>query len=125
MGVAPDDQTALHCKVVCLIQLSKFEEAYKFIEKNKLSSSLVLEKAYSEYRLNKPEQALKTIDYAGINPLPDSLKELRTQVVYRLERYDECFDAYKEIIKNTNDEYENERRTNLSAVVANLAVDKV
>ncbi|XP_039962409.1 signal recognition particle subunit SRP72 [Bactrocera tryoni] len=124
LGVAPDDQTALHCKVVCLIQLSKFEEAYKFIEKNKLSSSLVLEKAYSEYRLNKPEQALKTIDNAGINPLPDSLKELRTQVLYRLERYEECFDAYKEIIKNTNDEYENERRTNLSAVAANLAIDK-
>ncbi|XP_036341602.1 signal recognition particle subunit SRP72-like [Rhagoletis pomonella] len=124
LGVAPDDQTALHCKVVCLIQLSKFEEAYKFIEKNKLAATLVLEKAYCEYRLNKPEQALKTIDNADINPLPVSLKELRTQVLYRLERYEECFDAYREIIKNTNDDYENERRTNLSAVAANLAVDK-
>ncbi|XP_067615116.1 signal recognition particle subunit SRP72 [Eurosta solidaginis] len=124
LGVAPDDQTALHCKVVCLIQLSKFEEAYKFIDKNKLSSILILEKAYSEYRLNKPDQALQTIDNAGINPLPTSLKELRTQVLYRLERYEECFDAYKEIIKTTNDDYENERRTNLSAVAANIAVDK-
>lgn len=123
MGVVPDDPTALHCKVVCLVQLSKFEEAYKFIEKNRLSS-LAFEKAYCEYRLNKQVQALKTIDDTGLQPLPPNLKELRTQVLYRLERYDECLDAYRDIIKNTSDDYEDERRTNLSAVAANLAVDK-
>lgn len=119
-----DDQTALHCKVVCLIQLSKFEEAFKFIDKNRLSSSLVFEKAYCEYRLNKPENALKTIDGTGLTSLPANLKELRTQVLYRLERYEECFEAYKEIVKNTSDDYEDERRTNLSAVAANLACDE-
>ncbi|EDW49648.1 signal recognition particle subunit SRP72 [Drosophila sechellia] len=123
LGVAPDDPTALHCKVVCLVQLSKFEEAYKFIEKNRLSS-LFFEKAYCEYQLNKQEQALKTIDDAGLQPLPPNLKELRTQVLYRLERYEECLDSYRDIIKNTSDEYEEERRTNLSAVAANLAVDQ-
>ncbi|EDV48370.1 signal recognition particle subunit SRP72 [Drosophila erecta] len=123
LGVAPDDPTALHCKVVCLVQLSKFEEAYKFIEKNRLSS-LSFEKAYCEYRLNKQQQALKTIDDTGLQPLPPNLKELRTQVLYRLERYDECLDSYRDIIKNTSDEYEDERRTNLSAVAANLAVDQ-
>lgn len=55
--------------------------------------------------------------------LPPNLKELRTQILYRLERYEECFESYKEIIKNTNDDYEDERRTNLSAVAANLALD--
>lgn len=124
MGVAPDDQTALHCKVICLIQISKFEEAFKFIEKNKLTW-LVFERAYCEYRLNKPENSLKTIDGANISPLPPNLKELRTQVLYRLERYQECFDSYREIIRNTNDDYEDERRTNLSAVAANLALDEV
>ncbi|EDW83174.1 uncharacterized protein Dwil_GK22456 [Drosophila willistoni] len=124
LGVAPDDATALHCKVVCLVQLSKFEEAHKFIEKNRLSSSLIFEKAYCEYRLNKQLQALKTIDDAGVQPLPANLKELRTQILYRLERYEECLDSYKDIIKNTSDEYEDERRTNLSAVAANLALDK-
>ncbi|EDW67694.1 signal recognition particle subunit SRP72 [Drosophila virilis] len=124
LGVAPDDQTALHCKVVCLMQLSKFDEANKFIEKNRLSSVLIFEKAYCEYRLNKQLQALKTIDDAGVQPLPAKLKELRTQILYRLERYEDCLDAYKEIIKNSSDEYEDERRTNLSAVAANLALDK-
>ncbi|XP_017140776.1 signal recognition particle subunit SRP72 [Drosophila miranda] len=124
LGVAPDDPTALHCKVVCLLQLSKFEEAYKFIEKNRLSA-LVFEKSYCEYRLNKQAQALKTIDdAAGAQPLPPNLKELRTQILYRLERYDECLESYKDIIKNTSDEYEDERRTNLSAVGANLALNK-
>ncbi|XP_065369457.1 signal recognition particle subunit SRP72 [Calliphora vicina] len=123
LGVAPDDTTALHCKVICLIQLSKFEEAAKFIEKNKLAS-LVFEKAYCEYRLNKPENALKIIDEAHLPSLPPNLKELKTQVLYRLERYEECFESYKEIIKNTSDDYEDERRTNLSAVAANLALDQ-
>ncbi|XP_005178216.1 signal recognition particle subunit SRP72 [Musca domestica] len=124
LGVAPDDQTALHCKVICLIQVSKFEEAVKFIDKNKLASALIFEKAYCEYRLNKPENALKIIDDARLPSLPPNLKELRTQVLYRLERYEECFESYKEIIKNTSDDYEDERRTNLSAVAANLALDE-
>lgn len=51
------------------------------------------------------------------------VKELYAQVLYRLERYEECFDVYRDIIKNTDDEYEEERTTNLSAVVANLAID--
>ncbi|ALC47189.1 Srp72 [Drosophila busckii] len=123
LGVAPDDQTALHCKVVCLMQLSKFDEAHKFIEKNRMNGTLIFEKAYCEYRLNKQLQALKTIDEAGMQPLPDKLKELRTQVLYRLEKYEECLEAYKDIIKNSSDEYEDERRTNLSAVAANLALD--
>ncbi|KAH8409676.1 hypothetical protein KR222_001561 [Zaprionus bogoriensis] len=124
LGVAPDDRTALHCKVVCLMQLSKFDEAHKFIEKNRLSGVLIFEKSYCEYRLNRQQQALKTIDEAGVQPLPAKLKELRTQILYRLERYDDCLEAYKDIIKKSSDDYEDERRTNLSAVAANLALDK-
>lgn len=122
MNVAPEDQTACHCKVVCLIQTSKFTEALQFIERNKLSD-LIFEKAYSEYRLNTPEKALQTINAATVNPLPAKLKELRAQVLYRLERYEECFDAYRDIVKNTDDDYEEERTTNLSAVVANLSIE--
>lgn len=121
--MAPDDSTASHCKVVCLIQASKFTEAIQFIEKFKLSA-LVFEKAYSEYRLNDSVKALKTIDSAGLpSPLPPKVKELRAQILYRLERYEDCFDMYRDIIKNTDDEYEEERTTNLSAVVANLSIE--
>lgn len=37
--------------------------------------------------------------------------------------YEECFDVYRDIIKNTNDDYEEERETNLSAVIANMLLD--
>lgn len=37
-----------------------------------------------------------------------------------LELYEKSFDLYKEIIKSTNDDYEEERKTNLSAVAAQL-----
>jgi len=41
-----------------------------------------------------------------------------------LERFEECFDAYRDVIKNTNDDYDDERATNLSAVAANLAIEE-
>lgn len=123
LNVAPEDKTAGHCKVVCLIQTSKFAEAVQFIERYKLDE-LVFEKAYCEYRLNTPDKALKTIDSANLpSPLPAKLKELRAQVLYRLERFEDCFDVYRDIIKNTNDDYEDERTTNLSAVIASLAIE--
>lgn len=108
--------------MIALIQASKFEEAVKFIEKAKLTH-LVFEKSYIEYRLNQPEKSLKTIEDARLNPLPGNLKELKAQILYRLERFEECFDLYKDIIKTTSDDYEDERTTNLSAVVANLNIE--
>jgi signal recognition particle subunit SRP72 len=84
---------------------------------------LIFEKAYCEYRLNKPEVALKTIESANINPLPPNLKELKAQILYRLEQFDESFNLYRDIIKNSTDDYEEERTTNLSAVAANLAIE--
>lgn len=111
--------------MVCLIQTSKFQEAVQFIERNKLND-LVFEKAYCEYRLNLPEKSLKTIDALNVpvSQLSEKLKELRAQVLYRLERFEECFDVYRDIIKNSaDDDYDDERTTNLSAVVANLAIE--
>lgn len=122
LSVAPEEEKASQSKVVALIQSSKFEEALKFIDKAKLQS-LVFEKSYCEYRLNQPEKSLKTIQDSKINPLPPSLKELKAQILYRLEKFEECFDVYKDIIKNTQDDYEDERTTNLSAVIANLSVE--
>lgn len=123
LSIAPEETKAAQCKAIALIQLTRFDEALKFIEKSKLSSALLFEKAYCEYRLNKPDVAFKTIEGANLNPLPANLKELKAQVLYRLEEFDQCFSLYKDIIKNTSDDYEEERTTNFSAVVANLAVE--
>ena len=40
-----------------------------------------------------------------------------------LYRYADCLDLYKDLIKNTQDDYEAERETNLSAVVACLSLE--
>jgi signal recognition particle subunit SRP72 len=46
---------------------------------------LVFEKAYCQYRLNQPQDALKTLNAA--TSLSLELKELKAQILYRLERY--------------------------------------
>ncbi|PNF21717.1 Signal recognition particle subunit SRP72 [Cryptotermes secundus] len=118
----PDEEKAFHCKIVCFIQLSRFQDGLKAIlNQPKLSSELVFEKAYCQYRLNLPQDALKTLNTAASLSL--KLKELKAQILYRLERYEECFDVYRDIIKNSTDEYEDERETNLTAVVANLCIE--
>uniref|UniRef100_G1N8W6 Signal recognition particle subunit SRP72 n=1 Tax=Meleagris gallopavo TaxID=9103 RepID=G1N8W6_MELGA len=119
LQISKDDVTALQCKVVCLIQNGSFKEALSVINTHTkvLSSDVIaFEKAYCEYRLNRIENALKTIQSASQQT--DKLKELYGQVLYRLERYDECLAAYRDLIRNSQDEYEEERKTNLSAVVA-------
>ncbi|NXC72956.1 SRP72 protein, partial [Anhinga anhinga] len=119
LQISKDDVTALQCKVVCLIQTGNFKEALGVINthtKVLTSDVIAFEKAYCEYRLNRIENALKTIQSASQQT--DKLKELYGQVLYRLERYDDCLAAYRDLIRNSQDEYEEERKTNLSAVVA-------
>ena len=38
-------------------------------------------------------------------------------------RFVECMELYKDLIKNTQDDYEAERETNLSAVIASLSLE--
>ncbi|PZC83892.1 hypothetical protein B5X24_HaOG206641 [Helicoverpa armigera] len=121
LQIAPHEQKAFHCKIVCLIQLHNFKEALAVLCNTKnaaLASDLHFEKAYAQYRLNCPKDALQTVDNAP--ELTPALKELRAQILYRLEQYQDCYNLYRDIVKNTTDEYEDERKANMSAVVANL-----
>lgn len=79
------------------------------------------EKGYCLYRLNQISEALKVIENVQNPSL--KIKELKAQVLYRLERYEECFAIYRDIIKNSHDDYEEERETNLAAVLGNLAIE--
>ncbi|XP_043915380.1 signal recognition particle subunit SRP72 [Protopterus annectens] len=122
LQINKDDPTALHCKVVCFIQNGSFKEALNVIHthtKVLSSDTVAFEKAYCEYRLNRIENALKTIESASQHT--DQMKELYAQVLYRLERYEECLSVYRDLIRNSQDDYEEERKTNLSAVVAALS----
>lgn len=79
------------------------------------------EKAYCLYRLNQVLDALKIIE--NIQNPSYKVKELKAQIFYRLERYEDCFSVYRDIIKNSNDEYEDERETNLSATLVHMAFE--
>ncbi|KAG8130277.1 putative Signal recognition particle subunit SRP72 protein, partial [Naja naja] len=103
LQISKDDVTALHCKVVCLIQNGSFKEALSVIHTHVKV-------------LTRIENALKTIQ--GATQQTNKLKELYGQVLYRLERYDDCLAVYRDLIRNSQDDYEEERKTNLSAVVA-------
>ncbi|KAI8428728.1 hypothetical protein MSG28_007421 [Choristoneura fumiferana] len=121
LQIAPNEQKAFHCKVICCIQLHNFKEALAVLTNPKnaaLAANLHFEKAYAQYRLNCPTEALQTVDNAPEMTL--ALKELRAQILYRLEQYQDCYNLYRDIVKNTTDEYEDERKTNMAAVVANL-----
>ncbi|XP_076631595.1 signal recognition particle 72 [Colletes latitarsis] len=121
LGTSQDEEAAFHCKIVCCIQLSKFNDALQFIIKNpKLATNLHFEKAYCLYRLNQVPEALKVVENV---PNPSlKLKELKAQILYRLEKYEQCFSVYRDIIKHSHDEYEDERETNLAAVTVNLTI---
>ncbi|XP_041976354.1 signal recognition particle subunit SRP72 [Aricia agestis] len=122
LQIAPNEQKAFHCKVICFIQLHNFKEALSVLCNPKnaaLASDLHFEKAYAQYRLNCPKDALETVDAAP--ELTPALKELRAQILYRLEQYQDCYNLYRDIVKNTTDDYEDERKANMAAVVANLA----
>ncbi|XP_049865710.1 signal recognition particle subunit SRP72 [Pectinophora gossypiella] len=122
LQIAPSEQKAFHCKVVCFLQLHNFKEALAVLCNPKnaaLASDLHFEKAYAQYRLNCPKDALQTVDNAP--EMTPALKELRAQILYRLEQYQDCYNLYRDIVKNTTDEYEDERKANMAAVVANLA----
>ncbi|CAH1998677.1 unnamed protein product [Acanthoscelides obtectus] len=120
LGVSPDEILALHCKLICLIQLSKFDEAIALINRNPhYLKDILFEKAYCYYRANKPADALKILNKSE-DELDLRCKELKAQILYRLEKYDEAAKMYHENIKSTNDDYEEERYTNLSAVMVFL-----
>ncbi|CAH1103592.1 unnamed protein product [Psylliodes chrysocephalus] len=125
LGVASQEFPAFQCKIVCLIQLSRFDEAISLMNKNpQFLQGLIFEKAYSYYRANKPEEALKTIE-SSEEELDYRIKELKAQILYRLEKYNDSTKMYHEIIKNThNDDYEDERYTNLSAAMVHLSAEE-
>ncbi|XP_045189095.2 signal recognition particle subunit SRP72-like [Mercenaria mercenaria] len=111
---------AFQCKIVCLINLEKFGDALTAINRDKsVQSAVRFEKAYCEYRLNRTQEAITTLRAGGDN-LDNRCKELLAQVLYRLEQYEECYRLYRDLIKNSQDEFDEERETNLSAVLASL-----
>ena len=54
------------------------------------------------YRLNDTSKALEVINKSK-NP-DVKHKELKAQILYRLERYEESYAVYRDILKNSSDD---------------------
>lgn len=78
----------------------------------------MFERAYCYYRANKHQEALRILD--KLQDLDLRTKELKAQIFYRLEDFNEAAVLYRDLVKNSNDDYEDERHTNLSAVMVYL-----
>ena len=119
LSVASDDPQALHCKVVCLIQLSKFQEANKLIDtlnKKAESPKYLFEKAYCQYRLEKYKESQQLL-----SKLPQSdphVRELQAQLSYRLEEYQDATTTYVGLIKDCSDSFSGERAANCAAALS-------
>ncbi|VDM00290.1 unnamed protein product [Schistocephalus solidus] len=96
LALFPGDDYANRCKAVALVHLERFEDCLNFIRKKKLSECVMV-KAYSEYRLNRLDDALKTIKNSGLeNP---GILELQAQILYRQEDFENSYDCYKSLTK--------------------------
>ncbi len=109
------DSKAFHVKIVALIKLSKFEMALQQL-KERPQQRLRFEEAYALYRLNKSKDALDALDADEDEALTMRELELKAQVLYRLERFKEAQRVLTEVIRNTSDDFEAERRSNLKAI---------
>eukprot|EP00112_Aurelia_sp_Birch-Aquarium-sp1_P018323 Seg4357.1 transcript_id=Seg4357.1/GoldUCD/mRNA.D3Y31 product="Signal recognition particle subunit SRP72" protein_id=Seg4357.1/GoldUCD/D3Y31 len=114
----PNDIDALKCKVICLLQQSCFSEGLDVIQsiERKGILDLPFEKAYCQYRLNDLKASKETLENISEPGLRE--KELLAQVLYRLEDYSSCLEIYKDLIKNFQDDFGDEREANMLAVIA-------
>ncbi|UJR16379.1 hypothetical protein I4U23_003282 [Adineta vaga] len=118
LGISSNEKKATHCKIICLMQLDKFDEALTTIVKNAMDTEdLIFERAYCEYRLNRIEDAYKTLKNVD-RDLNEREKELFAQVLFKLENYSECVESYRALLKNNEDEYQSTRQANFIAALA-------
>lgn len=84
---------------------------------------MYFEQAYCLYRCNRPQEALNIID--DLEDLNPKMLELRAQVLYRLDRFSEAFEIYRDLVKYSDDDYTDERDTNLGASLVYAGYDLI
>ncbi|GMS84405.1 hypothetical protein PENTCL1PPCAC_6580 [Pristionchus entomophagus] len=118
-----EGKIAFKCKLVALIQLSLWDDALLLIKKTPSAEMgpAHLEKAYIHYRLNQNEESLEEL--AKCDPEDVRALELKAQLLYRLDRFQEAYEVYQHLLKNHSDDQDDERKANIVAVEAQLATN--
>ncbi|KAF9959095.1 hypothetical protein BGZ72_010335 [Mortierella alpina] len=106
LALAPKDKDALHCKAITLIRLERYSDALSILNRQ-LEGKFVFEKAYCLYRTNQLadgalliESKRKELQASG-DQLSWDLRHLEAQMLYRMERYQECIELYAGMLKDT------------------------
>lgn len=83
LGIASDDQDALHCKLITLIRLEKYSDALALLSRKfKGENKFLFERAYCLYRSNQLSQALEVIETAKQSSQQDvATRHLEAQLV--------------------------------------------
>jgi signal recognition particle subunit SRP72 len=97
-----------------------FDKALNVMQMLSDQSRVIFEKAYCLYRLNKVKESLQLLKSANSDEV--RIQELIAQCHYRLEEYGQAYSVYLNLMKNTMDDYGDERETNLAAVMAHLSL---
>lgn len=87
---------AHHARVYCLLNLEKWQDALTLVGD---SPEFAKEKAYALYRLNRFDDAKRTLD----KQRGDFAELLRPQVTYRMGHYEECAKSYERLLKDNAD----------------------
>ncbi|KIH53912.1 tetratricopeptide repeat protein [Ancylostoma duodenale] len=76
------------------------------------------ERAYIFYRLEKNDEALEALE--ACDPKDHRALELKAQLCYRLDRFQEAYEIFRDLLRNHSDSYDDERKANYLAVQAQL-----
>ncbi|KAF9401452.1 Signal recognition particle core component, partial [Podila epigama] len=125
LAIDAKDQDALHCKAITLIRLERYADALVILNRA-LEGKLVFEQAYCLYRTNQLSDGASLIEKrrnelkAQGQALTWDLRHLEAQMLYRMERYQECIELYHGMLKDTpkTDEGYNDILTNFNACKA-------
>ncbi|CCD69012.1 Signal recognition particle subunit SRP72 [Caenorhabditis elegans] len=121
----PKETFAFKCKLVAQIQLSQYADALELIRKTPAHQMghVGFEKAYIHYRQDELDEAIKELNTCD----KDDVKalELKAQVFYKQENYQQAYDIYLYLLKNHSDDSDELRRANFLAVQARLEAQGV
>ncbi|EGC35366.1 hypothetical protein DICPUDRAFT_55253 [Dictyostelium purpureum] len=113
LGIEAGNVQAFQCKVICLMQLSNFQEAIDCFKKSKQIESMSFEYSYCLYALNKYQESLKQLEKSQKD---NRSLELEAQIHYKLEDYSKTISIYESLLSKPEYSDSVEFITNLCAV---------
>lgn len=103
---APQEKESGQCRIVALIQLSRYDECISFIKQHKLESAYPCEYAYA---LQERKDFKDSLDFLNsIGTKSDSIAICKAQTYYKLAEYKTCYEILKDLISGKSSTLENQ-----------------